>query len=356
MDFASDNAAGASTAVLEALVAANAGFAPAYGADAWTARAERMLAEVFQKEIAVSLVATGTGANALALSAIAPPWGAIFCHGESHIIADECGAPEMMTAGAKLVGIDGPVGKITPERLAETLALYPRGLVKQVQPAALSLSQATECGTIYAQGEIAALAAMAHGAGCKVHMDGARFANALLTLGCSPADMTWKAGIDILSFGATKNGALACEAVIFFDPALAQDFAFRRKRAGHTLSKGRLLGAQMCAYLEKDHWLANAAHANAMAARLGEGLAAIPGCRMPWPRQANEVFAILPRTADAALRAAGAHYYDWGARSLPADEAPQEHECFVRLIPSFATLPGSVDRFLTIVRSAVAAA
>lgn len=355
MDFASDNAAGASAPILDALIAANAGFSPAYGADSFTARAEKMLADLFEKDIAVFLVATGTGANALALSAIAPPFGAIFCHEEAHIIADECGAPEMMTAGAKLVGMEGAAGKITPEGLSAMLARYPAGLVKQVQPAALSLSQATECGTVYTPGEISALAGLARAAGCRVHMDGARFTNALLRLGCTPAQMTWRAGIDVLSFGATKNGALACEAVIFFDPALARDFAFRRKRAGHTLSKGRLLGAQMAAYLENDHWRANAAHANAMAARLGDGLAAIPGCRLPWPREVNEVFAILPRTADAALKAAGARYYDWGARSLTADQAPGRDACFVRLIASFATRAEDVDRFLAIVRAAAGA-
>jgi threonine aldolase len=254
MDFASDNAWGAAPEILAALTAANSGPTPAYGADDWTARAERRLAEVFERDCAVFLVATGTAANALALAALAPPWGAIFCHETAHVADDECGAPEFYTAGAKLVGIPGAAGKIPEAGLGRALARYPRGLVKQVQPAALTLSQATECGTIYTCAEIAALADMAHAAGLGVHMDGARFANALVSLGCTAADMTWKAGVDVLSFGATKNGALACEAVVFFDPAQADDFAFRRKRGGHTLSKGRLLGAQMLAYLEGDHF------------------------------------------------------------------------------------------------------
>lgn len=345
MDFASDNAAGASPVILEALLAANDGPQPAYGVDAYTKRAEGLLNEFFEREVQAFFVATGTAANALALSALCPPWGAVFCHEHAHIHDDECGAPEMMTDGAKLVGLPGDAGKLTPDALTEALRRFPRGLVKQVQPSALSLSQATECGTAYSLDEIAALADLAHGAGVKVHMDGARFCNALLGLGCAPADMTWRAGVDVLSLGATKNGTLACEAVVFFDKALAHDFAFRRKRSGHTLSKGRLLGAQMAAWLEKGHWRDLASHANAAAARLRAGLLAIPGVRAPWPLQANEVFAVLPRAADARLKAAGARYYDWGARSLPPADAPTADEVFIRLVCAFTTSDADVDRF-----------
>jgi threonine aldolase len=356
MDFASDNAAGASKPILEALLATNDDFCPAYGADRHTAEAERALSAVFERDVASFLVATGTGANALALGEITPPWGAVFCHEHAHIIDDECGAPEMFSAGAKLVGIPGAIGKIIPAALRDTLARFPRGLVKQVQPAAISLSQATECGTIYSCAEIAELAAIAHEAGLSVHMDGARFANSLIALGCSPAAMTWKAGVDVLSFGATKNGALACEAVVFFNPRRAENFAYQRKRGGHTLSKGRFLGVQMCAYLKDGHWLDLARHANACAARLEEGLRQLSGVRIPWPRQVNEVFAILPRRADAALKAAGARYYDWGARSLSPQEAPRDDEVFVRLISSFATKPADVDRFVAIVAESAMAA
>jgi threonine aldolase len=356
MDFASDNAAGASRPILEALLATNDEFCPAYGADRHSAAAERALSAVFERDVASFLVATGTGANALALGAITPPWGAVFCHEHAHIIDDECGAPEMFSGGAKLVGIPGAIGKIIPAALRDTLARFPRGLVKQVQPAALCLSQATECGTIYTCAEIAELAAIAHAAGVCVHMDGARFANALIALDCTPADMTWKAGVDVLSFGATKNGALACEAVVFFDRQRAADFAYHRKRGGHTLSKGRFLGVQMCAYLKDHHWLDLARHANALAARLEEGLRRSPGVRLPWARQVNEVFAILPKRVDAALKAAGARYYDWGTRSLSPQEAPHDDEVFVRLISSFATKPADIDRFVAIVaESAIAA-
>jgi threonine aldolase len=342
MDFASDNATGASPIILEALIAANSGAEPAYGADRHTKRAESLLRDWFERDVAVFLVTTGTAANALALAALAPPWGAIFCHEDAHVANDECGAPEMFSDGAKLVGTPGESGRITPQALRDALADYPRGLVKQVQPAALSLAQATECGTLYTPDEIAALSRIAHEAGLGVHMDGARFANALVRLGVTPAQMSWKAGVDILSLGATKNGALCCEAVIVFDPARAEQLAYRRKRAGQTVSKGRLLGSQMAAWLENDHWRDLAAHANAAADRLRAGLEAA-GARLPWRTQANEVFAILPAQADAAARAAGARYHDWGARSLPAGAGPREGERFVRLVCSFRTQDAEID-------------
>ena len=353
MDFASDNTAGASQAILAAIAAANEGSAQAYGADPLTARAALLLKEVFEREIACFLVNTGTAANALALAAIAPPFGAIFCHAQAHIMADECGAPEMFTGGAKLVGVAGRAGKIAPADLKTVLTDFPRGVEKQVQPAGLSLSQVTECGTIYTCQEIAELTALAHGAGLMVHMDGARFANALVSLHCTPAEMSWKAGIDVLSFGATKNGALACEAVLFFDPTKATSLPFQRKRSGHTLPKGRFLGAQMAAYLENGHWLDLAARANGHARRLAAGLAKIPGIRMPWPCEANEIFAILPGKIDAALKAGGALYYPWRFRDAGPDCAPPaKDDVFVRLVTSFATLPSDVDSFLTLARSA----
>ncbi len=351
MDFASDNTAGASQRIFDAILAANKGPASAYGADPFTAKASERLSEIFEREIGCFLVATGTAANALALGAICPPFGAVFCHQEAHVMEDECGAPEMFTAGAKLIGIAGRAGKIDPRNLAETLAAFPHGPVKQVQPAALSLSQATESGALYTCAEISALTALAHDAGLQVHMDGARFANALVALQCKPAEMSWRAGVDVLSFGATKNGALACEAVIFFDPAKAASLPYQRKRSGHTLSKGRFLGAQMVAYLDDGHWLGLAKTANAHAVRLAEGLAEAPGVRLVWPRQVNEIFAILPRRTDAALKAAGALYYEWSARRFDAGMAPPaEDEVFIRLVTSFATSRSDIERFLAIAR------
>ena len=347
MDFASDNTTGASQAILAAVLAANEGQAAAYGADPLTAKAMRLLTEIFERETAGFLVSTGTAANALALGALSPPFGAVFCHAQAHVMDDECGAPEMFTGGAKLIGIAGRASKIAPADFKSVLADFPQGLEKQVQPAALSLSQVTECGTIYTCDELAELTTLAHNAGLMVHMDGARFANALVSLQCTPAEMTWKAGVDVLSFGATKNGALACEAVIFFDLPRAASLRFQRKRSGHTLSKGRFLGAQMIGYLENGHWLELAARANDHARRLAAGLAKIPGVRLPWPCEANEVFAILPGAIDAALKRTGALYYPWRSPISSLDCAPPaDNEAFVRLVTSFATKPNEIDLFI----------
>ncbi len=351
MEFASDNVVGASTPIMAELAAAAAsGPEGTYGADRWTIEAVARLEDLFERKLTVLLVPTGTAANALCLAALAPPWSGILCHAQSHINDDECGAPEFFTGGAKLFGIPGPDGKITVQGLRETLTRFPHGVIRQVPPAALSLSQATESGTLYTCDEIGALAAVAHEVGLGVHMDGARFANALVALDCTPAAMTWRAGVDLLSFGATKNGALACEAMVVFDEARAPAVAVQRKRAGHTLSKGRLLGAQLAAYLRDDHWLALARHANAAAARLSGGLRRMAGVRMPWPTQANEVFAVLPRPMHDALTRAGAHYYEWDAPGLAVDERPTADEVFVRLICSFETTDDTVDALLDAAR------
>ena len=354
MNFASDNTAGIAPAILQAIVAANAGSSPAYGVDSHSRRAEAALSETFERPLAAFLVGTGTGANALALGALASPWSAIFCHEEAHIHDDECGAPEFFTGGAKLVGVDGEAGKITPDALRETLARFPRGLVKTVQPSVLSLSQATEAGTIYTTDEIAALSGIAHEAGIAVHMDGARFANALVELGCSPAQMSWRAGIDVLSFGATKNGAMGCEAGIFFNPEQAASFLFQRKRGGHTLSKGRFLGVQMAAYLDDGLWLKLAGRANDAAKRLTQGLLQIPGVRLAWPRQANEIFPIAPRALVAGLKAEGAIFYEWTSRAVAPELAVRDGEAFLRLICSFETSDAEIDRLLAIAASAAA--
>jgi threonine aldolase len=352
LNFASDNGTGVAPEILAAIAAASQGVAPAYGADAWSNRAAAQLADLFETDLAAFLVASGTAANALALAALARPWEAVFCHEESHVHDDECGAPEFFTGGAKLVGIPGYDGKITPDGLRETLARFPRGLVKSPQPATLTLSQVTEAGTLYTLDEIAALAEIAHAAGLSVHMDGARFANALEALGGSPAQMSWRAGIDALSFGATKNGALACEAVVFFDKAKAESFPYLRKRGGHTLSKGRLLGAQMSAYLDGGLWLTLAARANAAARRLSDGLTALPGVRAGWPTQANEVFVIAPTARIAAWREAGAVFYDWATRGVPPERAPRADETLIRLVTSFGTSAAEVDSFLALAHAA----
>lgn len=354
MNFASDNTVGASSRILDALVAANADALAGYGNDPHTARAKELLADVFGCEVHPFLVATGTASNALALGAICPPWGATFCHRLAHIANDESGAPELFTSGAKLIGIDGDAGKIDPRALRDTLKDFPRGVVRQVQPAALSLSQATECGTLYSCDEITELTGIAHQHGIAVHMDGARFANALVALGCSPAEMSWKAGVDVVSFGATKNGALACEAVIFFDKAKAETFAYQCKRGGHVLSKGRLLGAQMAAYLADDHWLGLARHANAMAASLAKGLSAIPGLSLAWQVEANQLFVSLPRRIHEALKQAGATYYEWSHRDIRLAPSAVPDTVLVRLVTSFATTTQDVSRFVEAAQKAAA--
>jgi threonine aldolase len=347
MNFASDNIMGASAPVLQAIVAANDGALPAYGADSLTAGVERRFAEIFERDVAVFLTATGTGANALALSALVPPYGMCVCHREAHVIDDECGAPEFFMHGAKLAGLDGVGAKIAPGTLQAFLdGLSPS--VKQMPPRALSLSQLTECGTAYRPGEIAALAGIARASGMRVHMDGARFANALVELGCSPAEMTWRAGIDVLTFGATKNGGLAAEAVVFFDRSLADAMPWLRKRGGHTLSKGRLLAAQFEGYFASDHWLENARHANAMAARMSEGLLAIAGLRLAWERAGNEVFVVMRKPLVAALRDAGCVFHEWTATNLAPGERLSTDETIVRLVTSFATTGDQVDGFLAL--------
>ena len=351
LNFASDNVAGASAPVLDALVAANAGPLAAYGADEITREVEARFAAIFEREVAVFLVATGTAANALALSALVQPWGSCVCHEEAHVLDDECGAPEFYTGGAKMIGIPGPGAKLDPSRVADALDRLPRH-EKQMPAQCLSVSQATECGLVYGPAEVAALSDAAKARGLALHMDGARFANALVSAGCSPADLTWRAGVDILCFGGTKNGCLAAEAVLVFDPAVAATMRFRRKRAGHTLSKGRLLAAQFRGQLADDHWLATARAANGAAARLATGLAAIPGVRLPWRTEANEVFAILPGPVDAALKAAGATYHSWSTKSLPPGEALGAGEVLVRMVASFATENGQVDALLAVARQA----
>jgi threonine aldolase len=347
MNFASDNTAGVAPPILQAIMRANEGFALGYGNDAATGAVERRLADVFERDLAAFLVPTGTAANALAIAQLAPPWGAVLCHEEAHLIVDECGAPEFFGGGLKLIGLPGVGCKIAAQDLAARLKVGPWGGPHHVSPAVLSLSQVTEAGTIYRIDEVRELAAIAHARGMAVHMDGARFANALVRQNASPAEATWKAGVDVLSLGATKGGALAAEAVIFFDPGRAKHMAERRKRAGHLVSKHRFLAAQLDAWLTGDLWLDLARHANQMADRLLERLRNA-GFRVPWPVEANEVFLILPAGADARLKAADASYYPWVTGSLPADVTLGPGEVLVRLVTSFATTAGEVDRFVEV--------
>ena len=325
MRFFSDNTASACPEILAALQAINHGRVAAYGDDEWTQRLDGVFSEHFGTPVRVFPVISGTAANALSLATLAPPYGAIFAHEESHIAVDECGAPGFFSGGAQLMLLPGEHGKVTVEPLQAALARL-RGDVHNVQPAALSLVQATELGAAYRPQELATLAEFAHERGMKVHMDGARFANVVAFLDCHPGDITWRAGIDVLSFGATKNGALAAEAVVFFDPALVRDFELRRKRAGHLLSKSRYVSAQLIAYLESGLWQRNAQQTN----RLAQDIARAAGARLLHPVEANEVFVRLGVAGRAQLRAAGFGFYDWGpeadgeARLVVAWDQPEE--------------------------------
>ena len=346
MNFLSDNTAPIAPDILDAIVKANEGFAPGYGNDDWTRSVERRLSEIFEREVAAFLVPTGTAANALALAQIAPPWGIVFCHAEAHIATDECGAPEFLGGGLKLIGLSGDNGKIAPRTLIAALAGRGGHSPHEMIASALSLTQATESGTVYRAEEVAELCGIARQRGLRVHMDGARFANALARLNLTPAQMTWRAGVDALSFGATKAGALAAEAVVFFDPARAAFMGERRKRAGHLLSKHRFAAAQFAAFLADGRWLALARHANAMAERLARRLAAI-GLPPVWPVEANLVFVALPRALDARLRAAGARYYERPGGGL--DLGPDT--VLARLVTSFATGEDEVDRFVELCKN-----
>jgi len=343
MNFGSDNAYGALPQVLAAVMENQTGTQPPYGNDAVTKRLGEVFGKLFEREVAVFPVLTGTAANALALASLVPPHGAVLCHEEAHILTSECGAPEFFAGGARLVGIAGADGKLTPEGLATILSNMDRGNVHAVQPFAISLSQASELGTAYSRRELKAIGAFARAEGLKLHMDGARFANAMAHLKCSPAEATWKCGVDVLCFGASKAGAMAAEAVVFFNPADARDFEYRRKRTGHLVSKMRLVSAQLEAIVKDDLWLKAATHANALATRIAAGIKSAPGIRIAAPVETNMVFAEMPVEAAAHVRAGGAIFYEWGA--------PANGRVLIRLATSFATPDAHVARLIELLNA-----
>lgn len=352
MYFGSDNSVGASPKIMAAIAEANQqGAEPSYGNDSYCKAATDKIREFFNHDAAVFFVPTGTAANALALAQLTQRWSCILAHQDSHITIDECNAVEMQTGGTRILGLPGEGGKIFPAVLAQTLKTLPRKRPHNAKPGALSLSQCTESGLVYTPDEISALTGIAKLENIAVHMDGSRFANAVATLGCTPAEITWKSGIDVLSLGATKNGALQAEAVVFFNPAQAENFDYLRKRAGHLVSKGRLLGAQFNAWLSDNHWLELAQHANSMATRLATGLQKIPGIKLAYTPQANEVFAILQRQGHEKLQTLGATYYEWQDSGLPDHLRPlPQSDVFVRLVTSWQTQPEQVDSFTAAVR------
>ncbi|HQZ12406.1 MAG TPA: beta-eliminating lyase-related protein [Devosia sp.] len=335
MNFTSDNWAGATAAVMDALQRANGGFAPAYGNDPLTASVTRRFSEIFEREVEVHFIATGTGANAVCMAATARPGGLVFCSAEAHIHSDEYNAAEFFT-GMKLMPLASDNGLLIPETLEAAVAKVARS----GPPTTLSLTNASELGTVYRPDRIAALGAIAKARGMLVHIDGARFGNAVAATGASPAELTWKSGADLMSFGGTKNGCFGAEAIIVFEPGRFPDIGILRQRAGHGMSKTRFMAAQFEGYFADGAWLKTAAHANRMTARLADGIAKSNAARLPFRGEANELFPIVSNATAARLRAAGAAFHTW--EELPGDEQ------IIRLVTSFATPEADVERFLAL--------
>ncbi len=341
MNFLSDTTAPAHPALIDAIARANEGFAPSYGADPVSARVEARLKELFETDLKVVFAVSGTAANALALSVLCPSDAMVLCHDEAHIHRDERGAPEFFTGGAKLLPLPGGHARIDRSALHDALAQWPADFVHAPPPAVLSLSQLNEAGCAYTLDELSGLIAPARAAGLRIHMDGARFASALAGLGCTPAQLTWKAGVDVLCLGATKTGALAAEAVILF-PSVMDRFArlqARQKRAGHMAPKMRYIAAQLDAWLTDGLWLALAAHANDAARRLANGLSQIDGITLAHPVDGNEVFARLEPAIAERLHAAGAGFYAWPDGSA-------------RFVTSWCTTDAEIDTLLAAARAA----
>ena len=345
MFFASDNWAGAHRSIAERLLAESAGFAPAYGAGDLDRKIEARFCEIFEREVSVFFVATGTAANSLSLASVQRPGGITFCHSEAHVIEDECGAPEFFSGSARLVAVDGEAGKIDPAKLSARIANFPEDALRHGRASAVTITQATEIGTVYSLPEIGEIAAIARKRNLPLHMDGARFANALIALGATPAEMTWKRGVDMLSFGGTKNGCWCAEAIVFFNADQAREMPFIRKRAAQLFSKSRFIAAQFDAYFENGLWLDLARHSNAMADRLRAGIGASNAARLAWPTASNEVFAVISKNAVKTAEEKGAKFYEW---PVPAatPELVSASETLIRLVTSFATTEADVDGFL----------
>lgn len=345
MYFASDNWSGAADAIASSLSRHASGMSPAYGASDLDLRLEQRFSDLFETEVAVFFVGTGTAANSLALSAVNRPGGYVLCHRDAHLIEDECGAPEFFTSGARLAPVKGDRGKVSPRDLRKQLNRFNPNFVHHGQPMAVSITQATEVGTVYSLDEIRSISQITQKHELPLHMDGARFANALVHLDVSPADMTWKAGVDVLSFGGTKNGCWCAEAILFFKVDLARQMPFIRKRGAQLFSKTRFIAAQFHAYLDDDLWLGLARHANAMANRLAAGIGNSATGELAWSNESNEVFVILSPEKAKQLREAGAHFYDWPMPNDAVAELSPDQGLF-RFVTSYCTEAGEVDRFL----------
>ena len=335
INFRSDNEAPVAPEIMAAISSVNHGSAYSYGADVVSGQLSQKFSRLFECDVLVFPVATGTAANALALGHVTPPYGAIYCGEQAHVFVDECGAAGFYAGGAMIRTLTDVEGKITPEVFAQALSDYGAHGDHEAQPAALTVAQTTECGTLYKPDELSALAKIAKQHGMVLHMDGARFANAVSALGCAPADITWRVGVDVLSFGATKNGALAAEAVIFFRPNLAIEFGRQRMRGGHLLSKMRYVSAQLTAYIEDSLWLSLASRANYAAQQLANGLSKLRGVEMCYPVEGNAVFACLPEVMIEGLIEDGFLFHRWPGRKgmvrlmCPYTLSEQDIDCFL---------------------------
>ena len=348
MNFASDNTGPVHPNVMAALIAANTGYALPYGGDDLTAQTIQNIRDLFEApDAAVFLVSLGTAANSLILATLSQPWETVFCHTVAHIHEDECNAPEFYSGGTKLTLVPGPEAKMTAENLRRSILAEETRGVHGPQRGPVSLTQATERGTIYSLKEIQEISATAEEFGLPVHLDGARFANAVQSLGCSAAEMTWKSGVDAVTFGGTKNGLMAVEAVIFFNPKYAWEFELRRKRGAHLFSKHRFLAAQMQSYLAGDLWLDMAKKSNDASARLVQGLKQIPEVQIDFEPQANIIFAQWARAAHQRLHAAGAQYYVMAGDHTTG---PSDELLPARLVTDWSTTPENIDKFLDILR------
>ncbi|MGX5847189.1 threonine aldolase family protein [Mesorhizobium sp. PL10] len=344
MFFASDNWAGVHPDISANLTRHAAGTAAAYGDGDLDRAVYRRFSEIFERDVQVFFVATGTAANALSLAAYNKPGGISFAHRESHIIEDECGAPEYFSAGSRLHAIDGALGKIDPHNLERIVGRFAPEIVHWGRPMAVSITQSTEVGTVYGLNDISAISEIAKRHALPLHMDGARFANALVALGTTPAEMTWKRGVDIVSFGGTKNGCWCAEAIVLFDLDRAKELSFLRKRAAQLFSKSRFIAAQFEAYFKDGLWLDTARHANAVAARLAAAIEDSATAKLAWLPQANEVFAVMKKSEAEKLQSAGAAFYDWH-KPHGFDGHIGEDELLYRFVTSFATTSDEVDRF-----------
>lgn len=348
MYFASDNCAGAHPAIAASLTHNAGGFAAAYGESDLDKKVEQRFNEIFEREVAVYFVGTGTAANSLALASINRPGGIVFCHREAHVIEDECGAPEYFTNGSRLHPVDGALGKIDPVNLRRELQRFIPVSVHSGQPMAVTITQSTEAGTLYQPEEIAAISQICREFNIPLHLDGARFANALVSLNVSPADMSWRQGVDIISFGGTKNGCWCAEALVFMNPKQAKDLPFIRKRSAQLFSKTRFIAAQFAAYLQDDLWLDLARHANSMSSRLAVAIKQSDKIALAWQPQANEVFATIKKTDYEWLLSQGAALYDW---KPPHDAKPiADDETYIRLVTSFATTEAEIDTFIELIK------